>query len=110
MLSQHFDHILIDTPPLLAVTDGSILANIADGVILVIRGGDTTKEAIIRSKYLLSCAHARIIGTMLNNVDLHTCEPSYYARYFYNYEMDTIDDQNFANIRNTAGGKQGHYS
>ena len=110
MLSQHFDHVLIDTPPLLAVTDGSILANIADGVILVIRGGDTTKEAIVRSKYLLSCAHAQIIGTMLNNVDLHTCEPSYYARYFYNYEMDGMKEENFAHIPNAASGKQGNLS
>jgi polysaccharide biosynthesis transport protein len=109
ILSQHFDHILLDTPPLLAVTDGSILANIADGVILVIRGGDTTKEAIVRSKYLLNCAHAKIIGTMLNNVDLHTCEPSYYARYFYNYEMENIKEGSFANIRD-INANQGNLS
>jgi polysaccharide biosynthesis transport protein len=89
MLAQRFDHVLVDTPPLLAVTDGSILANMVDGVILVIRGGDTTKEAIIRSKQLLSYAHARIIGTMLNNVDLNACEPHYYSRYFYDYSMDS---------------------
>ncbi len=110
MLKQNFDHVLVDTPPLLAVTDGSILANMADGVILVIRGGDTTKEAIVRSKYLLNCAHAKIIGTMLNNVDLHTCEPSYYARYFYNYEMDDIKDSDFASIRNVINENQGNLS
>jgi polysaccharide biosynthesis transport protein len=109
ILSQHFDHILVDTPPLLAVTDGSILANIADGVILVIRGGDTTKEAIVRSKYLLNCAHAKIIGTMLNNVDLQTCEPSYYARYFYNYEMENLKEGTFANIRD-INANQGNLS
>jgi polysaccharide biosynthesis transport protein len=86
ILTQRFDHVLVDTPPLLAVTDGSILANMVDGVILVISGGDTPKEAIIRSKHLLNCAQARIIGAMLNNVDLHTCEPSYYSRYFYGYD------------------------
>jgi Mrp family chromosome partitioning ATPase len=63
-----------------------------DGVILVIRGGDTTKEAIMRSKNLLTYAHARIIGTMLNNVDLHTCEPYYYSRYFYDYDIETVKE------------------
>ena len=91
-VSQRFDHVLVDTPPLLAVTDGSILANMVDGVILVIRGGDTTKEAIMRSKNLLTYAHARIIGTMLNNVDLHTCEPYYYSRYFYDYDIETVKE------------------
>jgi capsular exopolysaccharide synthesis family protein len=107
-LSQRFDHVLVDTPPLLAVTDGSILANLVDGVILVIRGGDTTKEAIMRSKQLLTHAHARIIGTMLNNVDLHTCEPHYYSRYFYDYNIGTGKEgplQPKANAR-----QQGHPS
>jgi polysaccharide biosynthesis transport protein len=107
-VSQRFDHVLVDTPPLLAVTDGSILANLVDGVILVIRGGDTTKEAIMRSKQLLTHAHARIIGTMLNNVDLHTCEPHYYSRYFYDYNMETGKE---GAIRQKANGRQqGHPS
>jgi succinoglycan biosynthesis transport protein ExoP len=93
VLSQRFDHIMIDTPPLLAVTDASILANMVDGVILVIRGGDTTKEAIARSKQLLSCAQARVIGTMLNNVDIHTCEPNYYSRYFYGYDIESTSEE-----------------
>ncbi len=92
-LSERFDHIVIDTPPLLAVTDASILANMVDGVILVIRGGDTTKEAIVRSKQLLSHAQARIIGTMLNNVDIQTCEPNYYSRYFYGYDIENTDQE-----------------
>jgi succinoglycan biosynthesis transport protein ExoP len=110
ILSQRFDHVLVDTPPLLAVTDGSILANIADGVVLVIRGGDTTKEAILRSKYLLNCAHARIIGTMLNNVDLQNCEPSYYARYFYDYDIETAHDGVHSGKRVSVGAKNGHVS
>lgn len=106
-LAQRFDHVLVDTPPLLAVTDGSILANLVDGVILVIRGGDTTKEAIMRSKQLLTYAHAKIIGTMLNNVDLHTCEPHYYSRYFYDYN---IESNNEGKVYTKANGRQGHPS
>jgi succinoglycan biosynthesis transport protein ExoP len=110
ILSQHFDHILIDTPPLLAVTDGSIIANIVDGVILVIRGGDTTREAILRSKYLLNCAHARIIGTMLNNVDMHACDHSYYSRYFYDYDIEGADDGESTDIHRAVSGRQNNRS
>jgi capsular exopolysaccharide synthesis family protein len=110
VLSQRFDHVLVDTPPLLAVTDGSILANMVDGVILVISGGDTPKEAIIRSKHLLACAQARIIGAMLNNVDLHTCEPSYYSRYFYGYDIENNKDVGSSDSNYAAIGIQGRPS
>jgi capsular exopolysaccharide synthesis family protein len=110
ILSKHFDHILIDTPPLLAVTDGSIIANIVDGVILVIRGGDTTREAILRSKHLLSCAHARIIGTMLNNVDMHASDRNYYSRYFYDYDIEGRDDDESTDIHRAVIGEQNNRS
>jgi succinoglycan biosynthesis transport protein ExoP len=109
ILSQHFDHILIDTPPLLAVTDGCILANIVDGVILVIRGGDTTREAIIRSKHLLNSARARIIGTMLNNVDMHACD-HYYSRYFYDYAIEGVDEEEPTDIHRAVGGEPNNLS
>ena len=110
LLSQRFDHVLVDTPPLLAVTDGSILANMVDGVILVISGGDTPKEAIIRSKHLLNCAQARIIGAMLNNVDLHTCEPNYYSRYFYGYDIENTKDAGSSDSDYATIGIQGRPS
>jgi succinoglycan biosynthesis transport protein ExoP len=110
ILSKHFDYILIDTPPLLAVTDGSILANIVDGVILVIRGGDTTREAIIRSKHLLNSARARIIGTMLNNVDMHACDHNYYSRYFYDYDIQGVDEDESTDIHRAVGREQDNLS
>jgi polysaccharide biosynthesis transport protein len=82
-LSQHFDHVLIDSPPLLAVTDARILATLVDGVVLVIKGGETTKEAVGRSKRLLRDVRARILGTMLNNVNFHSSGSYYYSKYYY---------------------------
>jgi polysaccharide biosynthesis transport protein len=110
VLTQRYDHVLVDTPPLLAVTDGSILANMVDGVILVISGGDTPKEAIIRSKHLLACAQAKIIGAMLNNVDLHTCEPNYYSRYFYGYDIENSKDAGSSKSNYAASEMQGRPS
>jgi len=92
------------------VTDGSILANLVDGVILVISGGDTPKEAIVRSKHLLACAQARIIGAMLNNVDLNTCEPNYYSRYFYGYDLQNPKDAVPSNVSYAVQDKQGQPS
>jgi polysaccharide biosynthesis transport protein len=107
ILSQRFDHIMIDTPPLLAVTDASILANMGDGVILVIRGGDTTREAIVRSKRLLNYANARIIGTMLNNVDIYNCESTYYSRYFYGYDNEMAMEGAVAGVHSPVERMQG---
>jgi Mrp family chromosome partitioning ATPase len=81
-----------------------------DGVILVISGGDTPKEAIVRSKHLLACAQARIIGAMLNNVDLNTCEPNYYSRYFYGYDIENAQDTTPSNVSYAAREKQGEPS
>jgi capsular exopolysaccharide synthesis family protein len=79
-LAQHFDHILIDSPPLLSAVDARILATYVDGVILVIKG-TTTKETVMRSKRLLRDAHARILGTMLNDVDPPAFEPLDYSKH-----------------------------
>jgi polysaccharide biosynthesis transport protein len=82
-LSEHFDRVLIDSPPVLAVTDARILATIVDGVVLVIKGGETNKEAVMRARRLLRDVHARILGTMLNNVNFHSAGSYYYSKYYY---------------------------
>jgi succinoglycan biosynthesis transport protein ExoP len=81
----HFDHIVIDSPPVLSVTDARILAPIVDGVILVIKGGETPKQAVQRSKRLLQEIDANIIGTVLNQVDVRSADYLYYSRYYYRY-------------------------
>lgn len=80
-----FDHIVVDSPPVLSVSDPRILAPIVDGVILVIKGGETSKQAVQRSKRLLQEIHANIIGTLLNGVDVRSADYHYYSRYYYRY-------------------------
>ncbi|HEX8091511.1 MAG TPA: CpsD/CapB family tyrosine-protein kinase, partial [Blastocatellia bacterium] len=70
LLSQSFDHIIIDSPPLLKVTDPVILSTLVDGVVLVVHGGKSTREVVRRSRQELSMAGAKIFGVVLNNVDL----------------------------------------
>jgi capsular exopolysaccharide synthesis family protein len=81
----HFDHIVIDSPPVLSVADARILAPVVDGVILVIKGGETPKQAVQRCKRLLQEVNANIIGTVLNCVDVRSADYLYYSRYYYRY-------------------------
>ncbi len=62
-----YDLIIFDTPPVLAVADAQILANIVDGSILVIRSGQTEIEAATKAKEALTPAKAKLLGTVLND-------------------------------------------
>ncbi len=59
---------MIDTPPVLAVTDAAILATGADGVVLVIAPGHTPSRAVRRATAALSGVNARLLGIVLNKV------------------------------------------
>jgi polysaccharide biosynthesis transport protein len=86
LLEEHFDHIVIDSPPVLSVADARILGAIADGVVLVIKGGETPKPAVLRTKRLLQEVNAHLIGTLLNSVDVHSADYYYYSKYYaYGY-------------------------
>jgi succinoglycan biosynthesis transport protein ExoP len=81
-LREQYDHIVIDTPPTLSVTDAVVLSTRVDAVVLVIRSGQTTKTALRRSRDLLMQVNARVCGVLLNAVDL--ASPDYY--YYYEYQ------------------------
>src|SRR5712692_689097 len=81
-LREQFDHIVIDTPPTLPVTDAVVLSPRADATILVIRSGQTTKQALRRARDILMQVNAHVAGVLLNAVDLTS--PDYY--YYYEYQ------------------------
>jgi polysaccharide biosynthesis transport protein len=81
-LREQYDHIVIDTPPSLSVTDAVVLSPRADAVLLVIRSGQTTKQALRRSRDVLTQVNAKVVGVLLNAVDLSS--PDYY--YYYEYQ------------------------
>lgn len=81
-LREQYDHIVIDTPPSLSVTDSVVLSPRADAVVLVIRSGQTTKTALRRSRDILMQVNAKVVGVLLNAVDLSS--PDYY--YYYEYK------------------------
>src|SRR6202521_3891526 len=76
---KEFEHIVIDTPPCLSVTDAVVLSPEADRVILVARSGQTTKFALRRACDLLLQVNARIMGIVLHALDLRSGDSYYYS-------------------------------
>ncbi len=76
-----FDHVIIDTPPILAMTDAVRMSVEADSVILVIRAGQTAKKEFLRAQDLLLKVNARLTGFVLNGEQLDSSD----FRYFYGY-------------------------
>jgi polysaccharide biosynthesis transport protein len=103
-LRTKFKFIVIDSPPIMAATDAVILSVKTDGVLLVVRSGETPKEAFTRTRDLLLSVKCRLLGVVLNAVD--SSAPDYYYSYrYYPYSQgygpqegsDTLpSDQGFA--------------
>ncbi|MEO7136750.1 MAG: AAA family ATPase, partial [Gemmatimonadales bacterium] len=82
-LAKTFDLVILDTPPVLATADAGILASIADGVLLVVRAGQTDRVAAKRAQQQLTNVGARIVGTVLNDPG---GEVSQFGDYYYPYD------------------------
>jgi capsular exopolysaccharide synthesis family protein len=77
-LQSVFTHVVIDSPPVGSFTDGVLLSSIVDGVVMVVHGGKTSRELVRRSRQVLQDAGARILGVVLNNVELRAHDYNYY--------------------------------
>lgn len=79
-ITQYFDMVIFDTPPVTAVTDAQIMGTKVDGVILVVRNGYVAKEAVKRSKEALDNVNANILGYVMNSKIVEEGS-GYYAYY-----------------------------
>src|SRR5712671_155139 len=91
-LREKYDHIVVDTPPTLSVTDAVVLSPRADAIVLVIRSGHTTKQALRRSRDILMQVNAKVAGVLLNAVDLSSPDYYYYYEYKSKYSRYYRDD------------------
>ena len=80
-LRKKFKFVVIDSPPIMAATDAVILSVQTDGVLLVVRSGETPKEAFTRTRDLLASVKCHLLGVVLNAVDSNA--PDYYYSYRY---------------------------
>lgn len=85
-LKQVYDMIILDTPPLLAVTDAQLVATNCDGVILVVDSGQVKRSAAMDAKEKLDRVNAKILGVVLNNVKKKKNDNYYY--YYYGEKED----------------------
>jgi non-specific protein-tyrosine kinase len=79
LLTENADLVLFDAPPVLAVTDASLLAARVDGTLLVVRAGGTRREHVQRAQALLQKVNARLIGAALTNARLDGVFSNYYG-------------------------------
>lgn len=93
-MAERFDHILIDSPPMVNVTDPVILSSMVDGVILVVHGGKSPRATVQRARQELLGVGAKIFGVVLNNIDLrregYDAYYYYYNRYYTGYPSDKV--------------------
>lgn len=87
LLSEMYDYVIVDSPPVSVVTDAAILSRMVDGVILVARADETTRQALNISKKNLQDVNANILGVVLNdfNARAHAYGGGYYRGYSYRY-------------------------
>lgn len=90
-LAGKFDHIVIDSPPLINVTDPVILSTMVDGVILVVHAGHSTRDVVRRARHELTSVGAKIFGVVLNNLDI--------KREGYGSYLSTYDNYGYASNR-----------
>lgn len=85
-VGEKYDYILMDLPPILAVTDAAIVGHMADGIVLVVRSGITAPEEAKEAKKRLEAGHANILGVVLNGVPTEKKGYGYgYGYYYYDY-------------------------
>ncbi len=82
-VNSKFDRVIIDMPPVVAVTDAAILARQSDAVIFVVHGGKAHRDIVKRGVESLNKIGAHISGVILSNVDIF--KATYYDYYYYNY-------------------------
>ena len=87
-MENRYDYIVIDTPPVLAVTDGQIVSSIADGVLLVVESKKTPKDSVLKAKDLLQNVNANILGIILNKCEISN-KRGY--GYYYGYGHEATD-------------------
>lgn len=83
-LKELFDFVIIDTPPVLAITDSQLIASHCDGVILVADSGKVKRSALLHAKERLQVVNAKILGVVINNAKRKKDDNYYY--YYYGQE------------------------
>lgn len=97
--SANFDHVVIDTPPVGAVADAIIIGNQCDGVVLIVKGGATPREQVIRTRDRLRRSNIRILGVLINQLEEDLIG---YGKYYSYYGKAYGDTATVAEVKPRA--------
>lgn len=93
-VTKRFDVVLVDTPPILGVSDTSLLVNRADATLFVLQPRKMPLSALVRAKGVVQAAGGRIMGLVLNNVDINNdSQYQYYTTYYSYYSQENRGDE-----------------
>ena len=81
-LKQYFDYVLVDTPPIMPVTDAAVVSGKVDGTILIIASGEVSPSIAVEAKKRLEQAGAHMLGVVLNKVDVASTGHYGYGYYY----------------------------
>jgi succinoglycan biosynthesis transport protein ExoP len=84
-LRSDFDHIVIDSPPVASFTDGILISLMSDGTILVVHGGKSSRAVVRHARQQLRNVGAKLLGVVLNKIDLHSADYYYYYTHYGSY-------------------------
>ncbi len=93
ILKEKYDYILLDSPPVIAVTDSMVLAKKADLLLMVVKIGTVDKHVIKRAKELLDNIDVSITGAIINGIHPHKYYSSYEYNYYYYYYYGKTEDK-----------------
>jgi receptor protein-tyrosine kinase len=91
-LRERFDFVLVDTPPALAISDAAVLSVLCDGVLLVLRNQSTTTASAIHAIERLQAVGARILGAVLNGINIRDPDYAEYRHYYSSYHAAAQDN------------------
>lgn len=106
-LRKDYNRIIVDSPPVTAVTDSVILAQVVDGVVLVVRAGDTPRQVVLNGVNQLRTVDSNILGAVLNGVNTGKDSYYYYQYYYYYYGDDGRRKKKTERRKRQAGAYKG---
>ncbi len=80
-----YDFVIIDSPPLMGMSDSVYLSRIVDGSVIVIKAGETTKHILVETKKVFRNINSRILGVVLNGINESDLKYNYYSNYYSSY-------------------------
>jgi capsular exopolysaccharide synthesis family protein len=111
-LSERYDRVIFDSPPVAAVTDAAILSKHVDGALLIVKSLQTTKDSVKHAVQVLNDIEANILGAVLNNLDLSNRKygQHYYYYYYKKYGDYYQSDEEAREDSTPAGNNEGRPS